>query len=213
MLSCHRRALGIFAVSVAASLAHAQFAQFSIEAEHASGQFRGQPFTDQPIRFTFLMDTQTGTATFGGGGGSTIYEHVATSARLDIAGEQLVQHGLGRLFLTEDEGFDYLVADVFGLHTTFWRNWTDGPFSDPAFERPLSTVLIPGKYVPLLIDPRFGDVLPNHITGTFTALDSDVMITAAQIRSLSLSLVPAPGTGAAGLAAFLGFAARRRRRH
>jgi len=122
-----------------ATAAHAQFAQFTIDAEHGAGQLNGSGFAEQNVRFTFLMDTQTGTATFGGGGGSTIYDEVATSAWLDVGGEHLVRHGLGRIFLTEDEGFDYLVADIFGLHATFWRNYNDGPFTDPSFELPLST--------------------------------------------------------------------------
>jgi hypothetical protein len=205
-------AAGVIATVCAATAARAQFAQFTIDVEHGSGQVRGTAFTDQPLRFTFLMDTQTGTATFGGGGGSTIYDDVATSAWLDVAGEHLVRHGLGRIFLTEDEGFDYLVADIFGLHATFWRNYNDGPFTDPSFELPLSTVLIPGKYEPLLIDPRFGDILPNRLTGTFDSPDGMVSLTSGDIRSLALTIVPAPGVNAITIAGVLAYVARRRRR-
>lgn len=203
---------GVIAMAGSAVAARAQFAQFTIDAERGAGQINGSAFAGQDVRFTFLMDTQTGTATFGGGGGSTIYDDVATSAWLDVGGEHLVRHGLGRIFLTEDEGFDYLVADIFGLHATFWRNYNDGPFTDPSFELPLSTVLIPGKYEPLLIDPRFGDVLPNRLTGAFDSPDGLVSLTSGDIRSLALTIVPAPGAGAAGLMGLLVWRSGRRRR-
>ncbi len=203
---------GVVALAFAATGASAQFAQFTIDAEHASGQAGGAAFSNEPVRFTFLMNTQTGTAEFGGGGGSTIYEDVATSAWLDIGGDRYERQGLGRLFLTEDEGFDYLVADVFGLHATFWRNWTDGPFTDPSFEAPLNTVLLPGTYEPLLLDPRFGDVLPNRLSGVFDSPGGQVGVTGADIHRLTLTIVPSPGCmGAAGLAGLGWWAGRRRR--
>lgn len=206
-----RAVVGVAALACAAPGSWGQFAQFTIDAEHAAGQVGGAAFTDTPLRFTFLMDTRTGSAEFGGGGGSTIYDDVATTAWLDIGGQSLSRQGLARLFLTEDEGFDYLVADVFGLHATFWRNWTDGPFTDPSFEAPLGTVLLPGTYEPLLLDPRFGDVLPNRLSGVFDSPDGQVGVSSADIRRLTLTIVPSPAAGAPGLLAVCWWAGRRRR--
>jgi hypothetical protein len=207
-----RLTLTLMTLTASATAARGEFAQFRFEASNVSGAIAGQSFQDQHLLFTMLLDTGTGTATFGGGGGSTIYNGVATSAWLDISDHHFVQHGVSRLFLTEDEGVDYLVSDAFGLHTTFWRIWNDGPFSDPSFERPLSTVLIPGKYYPLPFLPVYNDPLPNRISGTFLAIDGSVVITSADIQHLTLSLIPSPGTAALGVSGWLGLTSARPRR-